>query len=153
MSHLCDSTVAGPATRRDNALASKCEYPPFPYPPRLNCNSIESRDTVLKEGVPSWGVSHFVEFPHRPGALQAIFTSRKLNATFCPNHLYQSDCLACQGHSREEGAFNSSHRKQLFEVLSSKMFLPRWRRGPLHVHENDKMSHRDGVVQMLVLFR
>ena len=33
MSHLCDSTVAGPTARRDNALASKCEYPPFRYPP------------------------------------------------------------------------------------------------------------------------
>ena len=27
MSHLRDSTVAGPTVRRDNALASKCEYP------------------------------------------------------------------------------------------------------------------------------
>ena len=33
MSHLCDSTVAGPTARRDNVLASKCEYPPFRYPP------------------------------------------------------------------------------------------------------------------------
>ena len=33
MSHLCDSTVAGPTARRDNGLASKCEYPPFLYPP------------------------------------------------------------------------------------------------------------------------
>ena len=33
MSHLCDSTVAGPAVRRDNVLASKCECPPFRYPP------------------------------------------------------------------------------------------------------------------------
>ena len=40
MSHLCDSTVAGPTARRDNVLASKCEYPPFRYPPfkcALNC--------------------------------------------------------------------------------------------------------------------
>ena len=29
---LSDSTVAGPTARRDNALASKCEYPPFRYP-------------------------------------------------------------------------------------------------------------------------
>ena len=33
MSHLCDSTVAGPTARRDNALASKYEYSPFRYPP------------------------------------------------------------------------------------------------------------------------
>ena len=33
MSHLCDSTVAGPTARRYNVLASKCEYPPFRYPP------------------------------------------------------------------------------------------------------------------------
>ena len=33
MSHLRDSTVAGPTARRDNVLASKCEYPPFRYPP------------------------------------------------------------------------------------------------------------------------
>ena len=33
MSHLCDSTVAGPTARRDNVLASKCEYPRFRYPP------------------------------------------------------------------------------------------------------------------------
>ena len=33
MSHLCDSTVASPTARRDNVLASKCEYPPFRYPP------------------------------------------------------------------------------------------------------------------------
>ena len=33
MSHLCDSTVAGPTAQRDNVLASKCEYPPFRYPP------------------------------------------------------------------------------------------------------------------------
>ena len=32
MSHLCDSTVAGPTARRDNVVASKCEYPPFRYP-------------------------------------------------------------------------------------------------------------------------
>ena len=32
MSHLCDSTVAGPTARRNNAQASKCEYPPFRYP-------------------------------------------------------------------------------------------------------------------------
>ena len=35
---ICDSTVAGrtvagPAPRRDTALASKCECPPFRYPP------------------------------------------------------------------------------------------------------------------------
>ena len=30
---LCDSTVAGPTARSDNVLASKCEYPPFHYPP------------------------------------------------------------------------------------------------------------------------
>ena len=33
MSHLCDSTVAGLTARRNNVLASKCEYPPFRYPP------------------------------------------------------------------------------------------------------------------------
>ena len=33
MSHLCDSTVAGPNAQRDNAQASRCEYPPFSYPP------------------------------------------------------------------------------------------------------------------------
>ena len=35
MQHLCDSTVAGPGARRDNVLASKCQYPPFRYPPLL----------------------------------------------------------------------------------------------------------------------
>ena len=30
---LCDSTVAGPTPRRDNVLASKCEYTPFRHPP------------------------------------------------------------------------------------------------------------------------
>ena len=35
MSHLCDTTVAGPATRRDNVLASKSEYPPFRHQPPL----------------------------------------------------------------------------------------------------------------------
>ena len=29
MSHLCDSTVAGPTEWKDIVLASKCEYPPF----------------------------------------------------------------------------------------------------------------------------
>ena len=29
MQHLCDSTVAGPAARRHNVLASKCDYPRF----------------------------------------------------------------------------------------------------------------------------
>ena len=32
MSHLCDSTVASLTAWRENALASKCEYPPFGYP-------------------------------------------------------------------------------------------------------------------------
>ena len=32
MSHLCDNTVAGLTGQRDNALASTCEYPPFPLP-------------------------------------------------------------------------------------------------------------------------
>ena len=31
MSQLCDSTVAGPTAKGDNALASKCESPPFHY--------------------------------------------------------------------------------------------------------------------------
>ena len=29
MSHLCDSTVAGPTARRDNLLASKCQDATF----------------------------------------------------------------------------------------------------------------------------
>ena len=33
MSHKSHSTVAGPTARRDNVLASKCEYAPFRYPP------------------------------------------------------------------------------------------------------------------------
>ena len=33
MSHLCDSTFAGPTARRDNVLASKMRIPPFPLPP------------------------------------------------------------------------------------------------------------------------
>ena len=33
MLHLCDSTVVGPTAQRGNVLASKCEYPPFRYPP------------------------------------------------------------------------------------------------------------------------
>ena len=33
MSHSWDSTVAGPAAQRDNALASTCEYLPFCYHP------------------------------------------------------------------------------------------------------------------------
>ena len=40
MSHLCDSTVAGPTARRDNVLASKCEYPPFRHP-RFKCALIK----------------------------------------------------------------------------------------------------------------
>ena len=35
MSHSYDSTVAGPTARRNNALASKYEYPPFRYPPSI----------------------------------------------------------------------------------------------------------------------
>ena len=31
-SHLCGSTVASPASRRDNALATRCEYVPFRDP-------------------------------------------------------------------------------------------------------------------------
>ena len=33
MSHLCNSTVAGPTARRDNVLASKCKYPLLNVPP------------------------------------------------------------------------------------------------------------------------
>ena len=33
MSYLCDSAVDSPAAQRDNALASKCEHPPFCHPP------------------------------------------------------------------------------------------------------------------------
>ena len=29
---LCDSTAAGPTTRRDNVLSNKFECPPFPLP-------------------------------------------------------------------------------------------------------------------------
>ena len=32
MLHLCASTVAGLAMRRDSVLASRYEYPPFRYP-------------------------------------------------------------------------------------------------------------------------
>ena len=38
MSHLCDSTVAGQAVRRENALESQGEYPPFCYPPFCHPN-------------------------------------------------------------------------------------------------------------------
>ena len=37
MSHLCDSMVAGPTAQRDNAPASRREYPPFRYPLLLKC--------------------------------------------------------------------------------------------------------------------
>ena len=47
MSHLCDSTVASPAMRRDNVLASKCEYPPFLYPPFL-CKKRSQKFLVMK---------------------------------------------------------------------------------------------------------
>ena len=36
MSHLCDSTVAGPAMRTDNVLPSmSCKHAPCRYPPLL----------------------------------------------------------------------------------------------------------------------
>ena len=40
MSHLCDSTVASPTARRDNVLASKCEYPLFRSPPVKKCPNL-----------------------------------------------------------------------------------------------------------------
>ena len=46
MSHLCDSTVASPATQRDNVLASKCDsmrIPPFPLPPFFNNGLLDWR--------------------------------------------------------------------------------------------------------------
>ena len=51
MLHFCDSTVAGPTAQRDNLLASKCEYPPFRYPPfqcarALTSNSASYDSTV-----------------------------------------------------------------------------------------------------------
>ena len=48
MSHLCGSTVAGPTARRDNVLASKCEYPPFRYPPFKCTLSLGLRERVLR---------------------------------------------------------------------------------------------------------
>ena len=45
MSHLCDSTVAGPAVRRDNVLATRCEYPPFRYPPEGLKNNKKNRNS------------------------------------------------------------------------------------------------------------
>ena len=47
MSHLCDSTVAGPTARRDNVLASKCEYPAFRYPLLLNVPDIALKSNIF----------------------------------------------------------------------------------------------------------
>ena len=58
MSHLCDSTVAGPTAQRDNVLASKCEYPPFRYPP-FKCALYYSLNKT--ERSPNiWRISSFV---------------------------------------------------------------------------------------------
>ena len=51
MSHLYDSTVAGPTARRDNVLASKCEYPPFRYPP-FKCALSQGRVPFVPGTVP-----------------------------------------------------------------------------------------------------
>ena len=50
---MCDSAIAGPTARRDNhnALARKCEYPPFHYPPLLDMPDFSRVSVAL-----SWGV-------------------------------------------------------------------------------------------------
>ena len=55
MSHLYDSTVAGPTARRDNVLASKCEYPPFRYPP-FKCALTLFSARFLALGLKVWSV-------------------------------------------------------------------------------------------------
>ena len=46
--HFCDSTVASPTARRDNVLASKCEYPPFRYPPFNVPDSLQPAQKVTE---------------------------------------------------------------------------------------------------------
>ena len=64
MSHLCDSTVAGLTARRDNVLASKCEYPPFRYPP-FKC-ALNYQDGAGTEPEPETGTVGTVFHPDPP---------------------------------------------------------------------------------------
>ena len=73
MSHLCDSTVAGPTARRDNVLASKCEHPPFRYP-LLNWGSPKA--SHIEASHPHF--PHFPRFRVRIFRIFRVFVLRSL---------------------------------------------------------------------------
>ena len=74
MSHLCDSTVAGPTARRDNVLTSKCEYPPS-ITPLLN----EELISLLLLLITFPGVSVTKVAKQTPTPLQGRAGGRKLS--------------------------------------------------------------------------
>ena len=71
MSHLCDSTVASPTARRDNVLASKCEYPPFRYP-LLNVPYSVRLTTIRTETITNENLGIFGCFRFRSGKANVV---------------------------------------------------------------------------------
>ena len=106
MSHLCDSTVAGPTARRDQVLASKCEYPPFRYP-LLHVPEFEARlglqNLKLTAGIQSLIVYMLMLPPKRAAVRRRM--SRKHFATLAlqPTPTLENTLLGV-GVCKREGA-------------------------------------------------
>ena len=72
MSHLCESTVPGSIARRDNVLASKCECPPFRYPP-FPCARILVTLSRVRRRLLSCSRALLLHISHRAGTARQQF--------------------------------------------------------------------------------
>ena len=116
MLHLCDSTIAGSAAWRDNALASKCEsIPPFPLPPPLKpARYFAFRITVCCENItyhqiPNIKVGISCD---RMGAepLQRIFCPKKVCSSYLSVLINGISGGVFQSNSSEHNPGANKHR-------------------------------------------
>ena len=106
MSHLCDSTVAGPTARRDNhcqCTGKQMRIPPFPLPPPFKCalknrdrknHDSQRRDRILcfflrpeiGQVSPHFGGDFLTELHSEPGEKGEETLWRKLNKSQWRRH-------------------------------------------------------------------
>ena len=143
MSHLRDSTVAGPTARRDNVLASKCEYPPFRYPPFKCALKLQVQDLGGPKGLlplahqnravtECFGKSEIhgpklsgrhrgiasLVFSHRGSASQRISAARTRIA-----RIFASHCIAFSAFSTHHRSHRIAARIARYGPLRAETFL------------------------------
>ena len=122
MSHLRDGTVAGPAAQRVNVLASKCEYPPFRYPPFTpalyrswpDLDYILQKDASLKR-IEGWDPDCLVQGPnswisqkiHKEGASSLFGRGPESPQNVCCSRATQTCTGATLGLPRGRNIFGT----------------------------------------------